>query len=242
MILIEFFGLPGSGKTTILKSAAARLINHGDKCFYPNLQELILRDEDLVTDSNCKIALYKLIPCALSVRNQIRVFSLVKLFWECKTSKQYKRDMFNFFKISYLYMLYIDFIRMKRFQGIIMSDNGLAQISVSVQKRTQFIPDRFYERYFNIMFNEKVVTIFIYLNISPELCCQRIYSRNKQISIMKNGFEGTMDCLVSENNLFKQIYEVINSKTTVIQIDSEREIEDCSNVITGYVKKFNYEK
>lgn len=225
---MEFFGLPGCGKTSLLYETAGL---YGDRidCYYPNLAKIEKTQGNIVKPSAFVLKKGKLLGIAVRMKNIKTLFNLLSLGLK---SKNYSRVVLKLFLTMYLYFLNVESTMSRIDRGLVLSDNGFVQIMISILKRSRN-SSLSYLDFFRILNRYNVTFNFIYLEISPELSRARIYDRGKALSVMQHGEEAALEQLASEFELFNRVYDEMNKRCNCYRLDSSQQIETVLDEITG---------
>jgi hypothetical protein len=190
----EFYGLPGSGKTTALQSASETV---ADQSFYINGKS-IHSDSDIRLNNNIVEALR----CSMRSVKLIVKYGL------------YDEEILR--KVKAALVLHARMSSWALIQGRnikIYNDNGYIQILVSILKRKNtLVTDNFICDYFDTFINMKFPCRFIFLRTDVITCLGRIYARGKKLSIMSTDQAKTEQSLYYELDIFEKCTNILNTR------------------------------
>ena len=185
--IIEYFGLPGSGKTTALMCYREQ-----PDAYYSNGRRIGAEGESF---SKWKF----LLRGCLSLSFLKRLPAFFRLVFRYGL---YKKNVFCYMKEALRLLCCEIALDREKPDITVVSDMGFIQLAVSVMKRKRVDPERFAEDYVRFFLLPELYCRFEYLDVPPEECCRRIYRRGKRLSIMTGSESETLDRLVGEKALF----------------------------------------
>lgn len=228
---MEFFGLPGCGKTSVLYETA-NIYGEGRGCYYPNMLKIRKKNGEMVVDSAYKHKNSEIFRTALRMRSIKTLFNIFSLYLKSKTRT---REVFRFYFTLYLYFLNLVSTTNKLERGLVLSDNGFVQIMISILKRSRG-SKLTYEDFFRILDGYDFAFNFVYLELTPALSRARIYHRGKELSIMQDGEEAALEQLAFESELFNRVYDEMDRKYKCYKLDSSQRLEDVMDEIEGIIE------
>ncbi|MFW6017078.1 MAG: AAA family ATPase [bacterium] len=217
-IIIDFFGLPGSGKTTIAHMLAKKLDNSGY-----DVQENIYIINNLFS-SRKRMVLKFLCMIKYSIKNLFFLYEIFSIIGN-DTFKNYREALKQWINICFI----LTNINKKNNSNFIIADQGIVQAAISLTVNT----DKNKLRKIISKLCERIVIpiTFVYIDIDIETDLQRLEGRinGKSRVEMYNKAEnrekelqnillrceeilGLLDCIVIENNVStKNNQDVLNN-------------------------------
>lgn len=192
MRYIEYFGLPGSGKTTKLKSYK----EIEGYSYYINGKPISDKCDDIPLLKK-RILPWIIVDCLKTI-----VFCL-------------KHRIINKSVLRFVLAAQNLRVNLHVFQNIdilIVNDNGYMQLLVSIIKRMpQIDNERFVKDYIGRFLDSRQKMSVVYLCTDYIECLDRIYKRGKYLSIIEDDSEKTKENLLKEVQLFELCYATIDS-------------------------------
>lgn len=219
-MIIEFYGFPGSGKTTILNHFIENLdpdsysIHQGTFDHLKSYSRLLLK---LLYSSACFFIHPK--------------FYLYNLFFLLKSNRYSLRFINDFINVTYLFSRYKQFSKSDK---VVIFDQGLVQAYWSIKCFSE--NDKEYD--FNKIKNyiQKVIIVSLDLSINKERISQRNQGKSRaeshkdDLSFLNNQFNGIKNTLEKDSIVQQHLY-----------IDSSRGLDDNASEINHYIKRIIYE-
>lgn len=229
-IQIEFFGLPGCGKTTTLQETAAFLEKEHRECYYPNMERIVQKNQGKAKKTGCwNVICYQFRILGISIKYILKCSNKTWPIWKT-------------FLLIYRYLMH-QARNYKSLTGeIIMSDNGLIQHIVTIQKRLYKSSDIMYAFLKEVLelsrpYNDN--RIYVYIRTKPETACERIFQRTKKISIMEQGKEDALKKLNDEKEFFEGMKEVLSGEhQKIYELDGNGDISDSLSILKDILGEY----
>jgi len=220
---IEFFGLPGAGKTFLTKKLADKydcyLSNNEFKAYYNNIKyysKLIHFFVFLI--ANIKMALISLI-YALTVR-PLNLYS-------------FKRS-FKLLKIAFIISLFKKWSSKNNANKIIIFDQAMIQaiwsISIKGSSSSRAVLSKLL-READRWISDKAVFVII----NPQKAVKRLAARDEGTIFEKINAKKTFKLLKQSNGFFNYILDILSSKN-IIYIDGDGDISNNINDIHDHIR------
>ncbi|PKM61471.1 MAG: hypothetical protein CVU99_03215 [Firmicutes bacterium HGW-Firmicutes-4] len=220
IILLEFNGVPGSGKTTLSNSVIANL-NGIDYPVY-SYHKIIKKP----TRKNLKLLFKYLIHVKCS---SFRMGCLGMLY--LLTNKKFNRE--NWLRIVSIIILY-DFYQKKSMENsdeVILVDQGIIQQIVSISYETELISDRFVKKIIARLKKKNLHLYIINVDLDVTESFDRLNLRVGNVSRIQNmNRKKGIETLKIQQNNFDIIREIIR-KTGMDSIDINTQVSVDENVL-----------
>lgn len=196
MTVCEYFGLPGSGKTTLMMATKT---DKDAPAYYVN--GALLREDA------------RRVPAARKVFNALLGHPVSLYFRTRRFVKKYRLGgaVKPFIRSTRVLCLNMAGWERAGKSAVVVNDNGFAQILVSILKRigTQDV-ETFVRDYLDSFFRCPFGYRFIYVEAPVEECFKRIVQRGKALSITRQGTD-TLNELRREKALFDAVEKALHA-------------------------------
>ena len=214
-MIAEFYGLPGSGKTTHMK-----LLKEN----FPDKVEIIILKKNIFTSSNVK---------NIFSREFISFFFKMIKLWFAKKHK----EKYDFKALYYFCSLYLDFmiLRVRDDGKIYAVDHGLLQCVSSLVWDDRRLIEKSVPLLRHIVdhFGEYVDFVYLYGSDQSELY-DRIINRKYMVRLKNYSREDAYRVLENQDILFKKAESLIREKHKTVSIDSTDDVMTNFDRICGY--------
>lgn len=218
-LIIEFFGLPGAGKTTVANALQRRLEGMGVSTVTHYYRNILHRKPQTLLMSP---RYWKLIKTSLSFANLLSKRSYIQRI-----------------------LLMLKFVRMYRhFESdkpadCLLVDQGIIQGIVSIAHNEKLTRSDKLESLIGLMHMDAMPLIFVNCNVSNKTANERILSRPSNGCRVENmTCEERKRTLLVQSNNFHLIREIINKKYSsvrVVVVDSEEPVEFAVDLIINHI-------
>lgn len=218
-LIIEFYGLPGSGKTTIVNALQSRLEGMGLTTVTKYFRNIFHRKPQTLLMAP---RYWKLIKASLSFSDLLSKHSYIQRI-----------------------LLMLKFVRMYRhFESdkpadCLLVDQGIIQGIVSIAHNEKLTRSDKLENLIGLMHMDTMPLIFVNCNVSNETANERILSRPSNGCRVENmTCEERNRTLLIQSNNFYLIREIINqrySSVCVVEVNNEGPVENAVDLIINHI-------
>ena len=170
MIIVDFNGLPGCGKSTYASEVYKKMVSNGDMCYLLNKNEYVLSDK-----------------IGNKINDYMRLLILPNLIYNLKLFSKWKQNKFDrkistkekIWKTLRIVVLYDKIHRLSKKEGILLIDQGIIQdyADFYINKEHSYNDLLNYaKKYFDIA--KKI--IIVNCDITEEETIRRIRKRNRK--------------------------------------------------------------
>lgn len=219
-MIIEFYGLPSSGKTTDMKAVLEK---------YENSISL--------TDYSKTVSRIKRLPLVFTPEFISFFFRMIMLYLKKKNRSYYIFKSFSVFCCVYLRYMYA---RKSKEYDYYLIDHGIIQNIVTVlwDEDTPVDYGKKLVSYAGKNFAQDIA--FIYTDVgSAENAYSRIQTRGNEIRLKNFSPEKSKKILEIHSSLFEQLTEEAQKHFSVLTVDSLDSFENCFDKICNYIDKLN---
>lgn len=219
-MIIEFYGLPASGKTTDMKAVLEK---------YENAVDL--------TEYSKKISKVKKLPYIFAPEFISFFFKAAALFIKKKNKASCDFKIFAVFCIIYIRYMYC---RKDRTYDYYLIDHGIVQNTVSAMFCDDFLASQGLKLIAHLGKHFKDETSFIYtVNSDSENTYSRIKNRKTEIRLKNYSFEEAAKVLEIQTGVFEKLTAEAEKSFRLVRIDSLDSFENCFKKICGFIEEMN---
>lgn len=215
-MIVEFYGLPASGKTTDMKAVLQKYNNAVD-----------------LTEYSQKIKRIKRLPLACTPEFISFFFKAAKMM--LKKKKKVSYDLKIFYVFCCIYIRYMYYRKHKAYDYYLI-DHGIVQNIVSaLWNDTTLVSDgQKIIAHLSKYFKNEIAFIYT-VNSDNKKTYERIINRKNEIRLKTYSYEDAEKILKKQAEIFGNLNEEVQKHFPILQVDSLTPFEGCFDKICTYL-------